>query len=187
MYSKISLYELYLACLEDDQWFGELFSKTYSAVFYAHRRCNMQEWELDDIKQEARIILFYTLQHFQMGKIHTESEFERLFYAYYQRSLMNHFLNLRRYATAMKRNIHCNVYTDELDYFFASEAEVENLAIQRLKWQQTCLLYFTAEECQLLARRMQGLSIRRCAYLSHHGTRYTTRQLRRLQQYLKDQ
>lgn len=179
--SALSLKDLYISCLHDDRLFDELFVRTSATVFHISRHYKMSTWDDDDMIQEARLVLYHLILNFTANDIATDQEFEKVFFGYYQKSLMHHFLNHIRYERAQKRDVTKQV---ELPYdeFFRdySNTKVDDAAIVKVTWDYHCRQTFNKEECLLLSDRLRGLSIRDCAKKYHHGTRQTSQTLKQM-------
>ena len=185
--SAQSLRDLYVSCLHDDRLFDELFVRTSATVFHISRHYKMSTWDDDDIRQEARLVLYQMIHNFKANDIATDREFECLFYGYYQKSLMHHFLNHIRYERAQKRDVSkiVDLPYDEVfrDY---TNTKVEETVIEKVTWDYHCRYSLNKEECLLLSDRLQGLSIRDCARKYRHGTRQTTQTLKKIYRYLQE-
>lgn len=178
---QLSLKELFLSCQHSEQRFDELFSRTSRTVFHVSRRYFLTTWDEDDIFQEARLVLYHMLQHFEYGENISDLDFERLFYGYYRRSLVHHYANQLRYEQAIKRDFRITVYTNELDSY-QFQCSVEETALMRANWKEYCRYCLNAEECEWLVARLEGLTLKDCARRFHHGTRYMSQSFNQLHQ-----
>lgn len=155
--------------------FKFIYNEAKGIVFSLCCKYHFQEWDLDDMKQEAQIILFQSIQKVVLP-LGEEADLKKQFFAFYHTNLNHHFLNqLRKENTKKRKSNKEKIEFQEAspDLIHLLKEEDASYLATRMAVEEISDKYLTLEECQLISWRLEGIPIRTCSKLLKRGTNYT--------------